>query len=191
MDLEFTGERQVSKTLDGVEQKHLERYSFARNKIKELLPKNNLKIADIGCGIGYGSFILSELNYFINSYDISEEAICFANKYYKRDNINYFTNDCSNPDFLTEHYDAIVSFEFLEHIDIDLSKKILNKIIEKSDLAIISVPINKPSLFHKFALNKEEIKQYYEEALQNFPNKCIIEEWIQGNIFYIIVIGDK
>jgi len=191
MDLNFTGERQVSKTLEGIEKKHLDRYCFAKNKVRELLSKDNIKISDIGCGIGYGSSILSELNCSIDSYDISKEAIDFANKYYKKDNINYFTKDCSDSDFLTKHYDVIVSFEFLEHINIDKSKKILHRIIEKSDLSIISIPINKPSPFHKIVLKKEEVKQYYDEALKSFSNKHIIEEWIQDTIFYIVVIGLK
>ena len=36
---------------------HLERYNFACTKIKKLVPTPN-DILDIGCGIGYGSFIM-------------------------------------------------------------------------------------------------------------------------------------
>ena len=39
---------------------HLERYNFAVKKIKELVPKPN-DILDIGCGIGYGSYILHNM----------------------------------------------------------------------------------------------------------------------------------
>lgn len=188
--MEFTGERQVGKTLDEIDKLHIERYQIALREIKHYFSNCN-SILDIGCGIGYGSYILSELESNITSYDISEEAINFAKTYYNKDNVNYSVVDCSNVSFIKDNYDTIVSFEFLEHIHYYRAKEILKEMIEKSSLCITSIPINNESPFHKFILNEKEIEEFYYGIVNMIPNKKILKTSIQDNKYYICIIGDK
>jgi len=53
MNMENTGERQVSPTLDGIRKDHLARYKWAAKRLSGC-------VYDIGCGIGYGSKILGD-----------------------------------------------------------------------------------------------------------------------------------
>lgn len=56
----------------------LRRYEFA---IKCL--GKNKEIADIGCGMGYGSYMLRKAGNYVVGFDKSEEAIDYANENYK------------------------------------------------------------------------------------------------------------
>ena len=99
---------------------HLERYNFAVKKIKELVSKPS-DILDIGCGIGYGSYILHNmLNCGVDCIDKSTEAHDVFEEAFSRDvgKVNYIVTDITklDPHTLRPAYDAVVSFEFIEHI---------------------------------------------------------------------------
>ena len=123
---------------------HLERYNFAVKKIKELVSKP-ADILDIGCGIGYGSYILHNmLNCGVDCIDKSTEAHAIYQKSYadKAPRINYMVEDFTKLDTekLPVSYDAVVSFEFIEHIPPDLAQGVFDLAGEKSDIFIVSSP---------------------------------------------------
>ena len=188
--MEFTGERQVGKNLSEIEKLHLDRYGYAFNEILWRFGHNQTNVADIGCGIGYGSYILSNLNCNIDAYDISKEAIEFAKQHYQKQNINYYIQDCLDIDFLKNKcYDVIISFEFLEHVYYYQALDLLIEMINKSKLLVTSIPINNKSPFHKFILNKEQIENFYYTAI-NKTTKNILNKFIQDDKYYIFIIGD-
>ena len=49
------GERQIGDNLNLIEEKHRERYAFAKKFCKDR------KVLDAACGCGYGTFMLSEV----------------------------------------------------------------------------------------------------------------------------------
>jgi len=204
VELKQTGERQVSKTLDNVEKRHKQRYNFASFFIDsyEKFFDKQVKMADIGCGIGYGSYImattLDEKLSDLNSFDISEEALAFAKNYYKHDKITFNHQNCLadklalNKVFAENTFDAITCFEMLEHIEIEESKKLLSLLLTKSDVMISSFPIDNDSLHHKIKLSKQEIESYYQEAMENCSvPKEIAAAYIQNGKYYIFVIKNK
>ena len=123
---------------------HLERYNFACKKIKETIPEPS-DVLDIGCGIGYGSFIMHNmLNCGIDCIDKSPVAHgvyleAFAKK---APRVNYIVEDFTQlgPDRLPANYDAVVSFEFIEHIPPDLAQSVFDLAGEKTNLFICSSP---------------------------------------------------
>jgi len=190
--MHFTGERQVGKNLSEIEKLHIDRYHYALNEIAfRFNHATTLNIADVGCGVGYGSSILSSSNCNLDAYDISDEAIEFAKEYYLKPNINYIKKNILDVDFLNnKHYNIIVAFEILEHIEFLDSLELLTKIINQSDIAIISIPINNESPFHKYIMSKMEIDLFVDKAISNSnSDKKILNEFTQEDRYYICTIG--
>jgi len=95
---------------------HIVRYQFASTILKDSSIKEN--ILDIACGVGYGSaYLESQGIKGITGADISEEAIRIAKTAYKSDHIDFIVDDGCNPkQFNQKKYNAIVSFETIEHL---------------------------------------------------------------------------
>lgn len=197
-------ERQTGKTLDKIEHLHKQRYSFVSYYLqtcgKEFTHK--LKIADVGCGAGYGSYIMAnsigENLDKIDSFDISDAALSFARQHYSNDKITFRKQNCTAEElsqaglFKDSKYDVITCFEFLEHLDIDESQKLLSLLLEKSDILITSFPIDNTSPYHQIMFSTEEIETYYNEGIRNCPvKKKISARFIQQEKFYVFVIENS
>lgn len=201
--LDWTGERQVGKSLEEVEARHKLRYYFSSFYIDcyEKLWGKTLKLADIGCGIGYGSYILATSLYRrlekIDSFDVCDDALAFARHYYSNEKINFHKQSClaeellSNTVFASNKYDAITCFEFLEHLEIEDAIKTLYILLEETGILISSLPINNNSPFHKIILSKEDIEQFYQIAISKCTRKKKVSyRAIQDRRYYLYVIED-
>lgn len=104
-----SGERQVHNVINGIEFWHKWRYEQAVPLVR------GKSVLDAGCGVGYGSFMMSGQAKQIFSIDDSSEAIEFAKQNWSAKNIIY---ECH--DFLempSSDVDVIVAFEFIEHLE--------------------------------------------------------------------------
>lgn len=106
-------ERIMAECYEDVRPDHLARYEAA----KHWLVSNGKTghVLDAGCGVGYGAALLSEVAKRVTAVDASAEAEALHKKHFSRDNVNYVCADLFEASLATS-YDAIVSFEFLEHI---------------------------------------------------------------------------
>lgn len=100
-------ERQVAKTLDGIREDHRARYEFAANRLAGT-------VLDVGCGIGYGSKILSDSVDTVVGYEQNQEAIGYGLEHYRADNVTLVESDVSQQGFIKA--DAAVCFEVVEHL---------------------------------------------------------------------------
>lgn len=98
--------RQVGATLEDIRPDHIERYNFAG---KAILPGQ--RVLDIACGVGYGSWLLWKKGLQVTGVDISREAIEYAERHYKGP-----TYLCQKAEDTKGRWDAIVTFETLEHL---------------------------------------------------------------------------
>lgn len=106
------GERQVGSRLEDIRADHRARYEYA-----ETLLSDGSKVLDMACGVGYGSFILAgEAGREITGVDISEESVAYAKTYYQLPNIHFVQSDAYKFAWAEGAYDAIISFETLEHV---------------------------------------------------------------------------
>ncbi len=141
------GERQVAPDINGIRADHRGRYKFACNYVKD-----GTKILDVGCGIGYGSHILSTHTDAkeIVAIDKEKEAIKYAKQYYRDEKIVYMRGDCLRLKLQSNYYDLVAAFEILEHIKHDcLFVKRLRDVLNEHGLLIISSPDQDKMPFNK------------------------------------------
>jgi len=124
-------------------------YNFISKKISN---SSDLDVLDIGCGYGYGSFIMavSNTNYRVLGIDICDECIARSKKYFKVENLNFKKLDILQDIELIKkklgRFDIITCLEVLEHISKEYVLKLLNNIrnlLKPEGRAYISTP-NKP-----------------------------------------------
>ena len=143
---------------------HLERYLMARRFVHGT-------VVDLGCGIGYGSKLLSENPEVkkVVGFDICKDTIQFAKSNFSDERKIEFTDSFNELKSRTnfKEIDVLIAFELIEHIED--SKKFYQYVQElKPKVAIISFP-NKPSVaYNKF--------HFHDYVLQDVVN--IMEGYI-------------
>ena len=164
-------ERQEGITLSTIRKDHLVRYNLAKQIIIKKL--SNKKIIDVASGVGYGSYIMSEVSDKVISIEINKTAHDKAKKYFAKENIEYVNSDVF--DYSFSKSDMIVCFEFLEHIK--KSKKLIKTISLSTNKLLISTP-------------NELVRPYKQHPINSFhyrhwsPNE--LEELLDENGFKVI-----
>ena len=125
--------RQMSPTLDGIRDDHLERYRFAA-RIAKL--KGCHGALDVGCGCGYGSFVLAEAGLIVWGYDLDPLAIEYGDEHYSHERIHRYARDLSR--IRVQLASAVVMFEIIEHSKD--SPAFLARAHMSHNLLILSVP---------------------------------------------------
>jgi len=110
---------------------HLARYMFCARQLKK---KDS--VLEIGCGTGYGSRLLSDYASVVYAVD-KENTLSESWELLKKENL-HFVSDIPN-----EKFDAVVSFEVVEHIPVkDLSDyfNLIKTHLNENGTAYISTP---------------------------------------------------
>ncbi len=98
--------RQYGYSIDKIRLDHVNRYKFAASLLTG-------DVLDAACGIGYGSRILHDSGCRVTGIDIDEKAIASAKKHYHGP--EYIC--CDVRDCFLGKFNAVVSFETLEHLE--------------------------------------------------------------------------
>jgi len=98
----------------------------------------NSKVLDIGCGIGFIAYKLSDKAQIVVAMDINEKSIEIAKKKYKRKNIKFINADVMDYQF-KEKFDYIILSNVIEHIN--ERKTFFKKIKEVSKCILLRVPM--------------------------------------------------
>lgn len=136
--VEGGGERQASKSLQGIRDDHLGRYELV---LPYVSPK--AKVLDMACGVGYGSHMIATETdcQSILAVDISEDAIAYGESYYSSDKIQYRCDNCFSTELKAGTYDIAISFETIEHINDDQTLlKIFFDSLKPEGLLFLSTP---------------------------------------------------
>lgn len=140
----------------------LARYNFASKFVR------NAKVLDLGCGIGYGSYLMArEKAQYVVGLDRKEAAIRIATQHFMLPNLKYIVMNCLSPSLRSEKFNVVVAFELIEHIENDylLLQNIFN-FLDKTGCLILSTPNKEvtlpgrrrpPNLFH--------VREYLPEKL--------------------------
>lgn len=80
---------------------------------KEIINKSNVKILDVGCGIGYFLHLAKENGYCVEGADISKWAGVYAKEKF---DINVITGNFLEVNFEVNHYDLVTLWQTIEHL---------------------------------------------------------------------------
>jgi ubiquinone/menaquinone biosynthesis C-methylase UbiE len=157
---------------------HLARYRFVAERIPE-----SSRVLDLGCGIGYGSRSICEHVNSLVGLDISEEAIRKARFNYAHSKIRYLVSQGQSLPFANHRFDAVISFEVIEHLSPTNQAAYLSEIarvLTEDGVAYISTPnrrltAGRANPFHIKEFYYEELRRFlshYFEDIELFGQKC-------------------
>lgn len=163
-------ERQVSPRLEGVRGDHKARYEFAA---EQLAKKTPVLVVDAACGIGYGAHILAKAlpSTKVVAFDLDEEALEYAKKYYALPNIEFRKQDLGCERFCLEGADAVVSFETLEHLeDEDFFMESINQVLRNGGSLFCSSPNEEIYPFDKEVV-PYHVRHHTDEQMRELMTK--------------------
>jgi ubiquinone/menaquinone biosynthesis C-methylase UbiE len=169
-DLEFTGERFLPEVSGQIAFEHLHRYYFAKSLVK------GCRVLDVACGEGYGSWILSSEALEVVGVDIAPDAVTHARERYTDSNVSFVEASAAKLPFDDGVFDAVVSFETIEHVTFHKEmmseiKRVLNKdgifIISSPNKQYYSIESGYHNPFHVKELFKEEFTELVESYFSN------------------------
>ena len=103
------------------------------------LKNKNIKIFDLGCGLGQSTFLLNQSGYDVTGFDYSHRFISHARARYK--NIKFIQGEAQKVNFSDASFDAAVSYNTIEHLNnLDLCLAELIRITKPGGLIIIQAP---------------------------------------------------
>ncbi|MBD3384037.1 methyltransferase domain-containing protein [candidate division KSB1 bacterium] len=131
-----------------------------------LLPSvSNKSVLDIGCGTGYGSYILSGKAVSVVAVDYDKDAIDYCREHYQNTNLKYLEMDAKQIE-LNEKFDIIVSFQMIEHLTQPKEFLVsIKRLLKSNGLVFISTPnVQKPdheknkNPFHHHEMNDAQFR---------------------------------
>lgn len=153
--------QQVINSSDPITLAHIQRYEWVLP-----LVKNDRMLLDDGCGSGYGAYYLATQGVGkVVGVDLSKDAIRFARRHYQAENLVFMIMDTCELQFSSGTFDAVVSFDVLEHIPFEPKGKFISetiRILKPGGILYIGCP-NGPAPgrynpFH-YDLSKEEFSK--------------------------------
>jgi len=152
---------------------HVHRYAVAA------VVCEGLRVADVGCGVGYGSSLLRESCPAVLGVDIDEGAIQTARKLFGRDSLEFEQGDAT--EFLRgtlDDLDAIVLFETLEHLDnTEQALEALRSAARSGLRIIISIPNSKAfdesNAYHHTEFGFDEAMR----AFESFDDVVVLDQF--------------
>ncbi|MBT3228244.1 MAG: class I SAM-dependent methyltransferase [Candidatus Marinimicrobia bacterium] len=167
--------RDVQMFISPITVKHIERYRLAG---KFIAPGS--RVLDAACGSGYGSVFLKDCDYV--GIDLDGSVLQYASQNYT----GTFEQLPIQKVASLGEFDAIISFETLEHLD-DPKAGMLALIssLKRGGSLILSFPLNHPDdIYHKTIFTPQKVDQLFVECFGSrtfkrtdfFQSAILIEE---------------
>ena len=183
--LQWTGERyipDVSPEEIGAEihYEHLHRYLFTTQFVK------NKVVLDLGCGEGYGSYIISKVAKRVLGIDIDEKSIKHASSKYIRENLEFLQGSATEiPIDGEEIFDVVVCFEVLEHIsEHEKMLEEVKRVLKKEGIFIVSTPNKKAYSDDPNYRNPFHVKELYFDEFKLLLSKYFKHIYFFGQRIY-------
>lgn len=154
--LVYDGERYVpGQTSRNVSEDHVRRYRYVRNKLK------GKRVLDIACGSGFGMQILSAVARVVAGADYSFEAVNFAKRNFMRNSDGGVQANASSIPFADNSFDAVVSFETIEHLREPVKfLKEIKRVLVPNGQFYISTPVKKGNRLDRYHFHEYTISEF-------------------------------
>ena len=161
-DLEFTGERFIPGTAGEIWHEHWHRYHFAAPLVA------GLDVLDVACGEGYGSALLASSAAKVIGADIAASAVEHAREQYARvTNLEFRQADCAALPFADASFDAVVTFETIEHITAqEAFLDEIRRVLRPDGLLILSCPNKAEYSDRRGFTNEFHVRELYRPELE-------------------------
>jgi len=157
--------------------------------------KSIKNILEIGCGQGRDSIFFSEKGYFVETFDISENAITFVNKTKKSfnlKNLNAIVHDVTEPfSYPNNSFDFVYSNLALQFFDINSLEKIFDNIyrVMKDEATILFSTKKKGDKYYDFGTKISEDTYEHKGITRYFYDKSVLENMLEQQ-FEILSFDD-
>ena len=173
--MEFTGERFTPECEREIWYEHLHRYAFAAPLV------DGLQILDAACGEGYGAALLSRSAARVSAVDVSAEAVAHARERYGAlQNLAFHEADVTRLPFEDGQFDAVVSFETVEHLEAqDAMLAEFRRVLKPDGFLLISSPDKAVYTEQQGNDNPYHVKELYREEFEallgrHFPATALL-----------------
>jgi SAM-dependent methyltransferase len=152
----------------GIVAKHLKRYVFARPWCIDKF------VLDAGCGTGYGTAYLAESARRVIGVDLSDEALAYARGHYRAPNVEFLAADLQELAFPGNSFDAVVSFETIEHLErpeafVDHAARVLKRdgvfVVSTPHVAITTRSPANP--YHRVEFSRRDFEQLLRKRFRS------------------------
>ena len=159
--LEFTGERFIPGAPGEIWYEHWHRYHFAAPIVA------GREVLDIACGAGYGSALLARGAARVTGADISQAAIDHArDRYASVPGLEFRHADCAALPFPDATFDAVVSFETVEHIAAqETFLDEIRRVLRPGGLVVLSCPNKVEYTDERGVTNEFHVRELYRDEL--------------------------
>ena len=162
--------------------RHFSAYHFALPHVKDK------DVLEIGFGDGYGANFLADSARSVKAVDVLEKNVALAANKYKRNKLEFKKTDTAYSEFADNTFDAVVSFQVIEHIpenEIAGYLESIKRVLKKGGVAFISTlnlaKNKKPN--RPYAKNPFHIKEFIFEDL-NVVIKSVFSDYEIQGLFY-------
>ena len=164
--MKYNGERFLPEECQGeIFIEHYQRYQFAS------LFASGKTVLDAACGEGYGSSLLAARAAQVTGLDIDPSAVEDARAKYGDHNLSFLAGSVAALPFENASFDMVVSFETIEHVDIETQEAFLREIkrvLKPCGLLLMSTP-NKAVYTDRVAgVNHFHIREFYPGEYRDF-----------------------
>lgn len=164
-----TGERTIPEKWKETKEGYLLllRLQFAYEYALEKIPENS-HVLEVGCGDGYGTSILSKKAKKIIGLDVDRKTTEDADKKYGTDKCVFQAYDGKKLPYNNNTFDAVVSFQVIEHVNDDKGfVSEISRILKKDGIFLVTTP-NKTYRLRKGQkpFNPFHVREYYPEELE-------------------------
>lgn len=176
-----------------IHRREIARYKFARENL------TGKRVLELGCSAGYAKrFLPQDIDYLGVDYD--QRIINFANENYADEHYRYICKNVLELDWAKlGHFDTIIAFEFLEHLE--NGRELAQLLKEHCDTLLLTTPYNEPpglhGKWHKLHWLKEkdfpgfeyhfiqEDGEIHHSPDNDYGHNLIIYKWQKGRIYTI------
>ncbi len=150
---------------------------------------NNKTVLDTCCGLGWGTYIISQYAKDVTAFDLESKTIEFCKKEWKSSNVNWLSGNALDLNFLDKQmFDVALAMETIEHFDKKDGEKYIEllskKIIENGILIGTSAfpetrdeaeKICSTNPYHFYIFTEKEMNTLLS---QYFKEYVIINNWM-------------